>query len=336
MTMLHNVESLVRLLGGLEPARDEVRDAKEVFSERLYLALDGMEHPELFVTGPEASFGKLDPSPVYSWGQYQLADSGTAMPALVVRTSAGSHGQRLMAHLAYEALHILAETPAITNSELVKALQPFLRLALSERMLTTEEQVGLVGELQFLSELLALCATEERQRAAIAAWVGPGDARRDFYRANTAVEVKASSGLRHHVGYLQMVPEAGESLYLASVRVRPDASASLKLPDLVHRVEEFLKAPDLREELTHLLAGYGTGGYHQQLAGQYRLCRGFFVDAAELRRISEASPTLRPASFVDGQPSQAVTGIHYYVDMTGTPPMTPVAKRQVLEALIGG
>lgn len=331
-TELFSVERLVEVIRNVPRATAEVRQAELLVPQRLWIAADSSGRPELFIRGARTSFGTMDFNPLLSWDSYQIADSGEPLPACVVRAASGPPGHRLMAHIAYEAVRLLGESPGLSNLALVEQLRPFLRLGVGQPLLTSEEQTGLVGELQLLAELLQLCSDEHARARALETWVGPQGGLRDFFANGIAIEVKASADLRHRVGFEQILPRPEEALYLASVRVRRDASASLTLPDLVDRTAERLDdhlVPDFEARL----ASYGSVGYRTDGSGAYRSASGFFVDAAELRQIDNASPILRRESFSPGHPSPAVSAISYALDVSGIPLLHPGAKNAALLAL---
>jgi hypothetical protein len=323
-----NVESLVKALDQMDRAVDDVRQATAIAAGRLHLAINRDDESELFIQGDLESFGELQLGPVLSWQQFRSSSVEGLVPALVIRTPAGALGRRIMGHIAYEGLRIVKERDHVSNVELLALLRPFLRLALTRSMLSPEEQTGLMGELQVLNEILNECPSALEQEAALAAWVGPLGARRDFFTASTAIEVKASPGLIHRVGYEQLLADPGEELFLASVRVRRDPSAQLKLPDHVQRVSDVFLADELRSLFWSRLAECGDG-YHPQVADHYRLDYGFFLESAQLRRIDTECPSLRPASFVEGEPTPAVSGIHYSFDVAGIGSVGGAEKRAI-------
>jgi hypothetical protein len=195
-----------------------------------------------------------------------------------------------------------------------------------------------MGELQFLHELLAEEATSvaERQEA-IESWCGPASALRDFHNHGLSVEVKtSSSGTRHHVSMDQLALSADEvTLILCSVRARRDASAPLKLPDKVKRIEEVLADDELVALLRRRLASYGSVGYEPDNHRLYELQDGFFVERTALREITDSTPILRPSSFLPGQPPPNVTAIRYVIDVGSIPTLPMDAKRRVISTLLG-
>jgi hypothetical protein len=236
---------------------------------------------------------------------------------------------------------VLYDDPALSNTALVERLRPFLALVLQTALLSERQQTGLMAELLFLHGLLSrVQGNPEGQRRAVSAWVGPTGSRRDFFAEGVAVEVKASaSGTQHDVGMAQLLPsdeELEDHVYLGSVRLQRDRSAPLKLPEQVRRVEEALDADAGVQVLREKLAAYGECGYDASLASQYRLEPGYFAEMPKLRRIDASTPILRPSSFLNGQPPEAVSGIRYTLDVSAIAPLTREQEDQVFFALVGG
>jgi hypothetical protein len=106
----------------------------------------------------------------------------------------------------------------------------------ARRGLTTEEEVGLFGELTFLEFLLRTIGAGP----AIAAWQGPFSEEHDFVFNDVDVEVKTTvSERRRHVisGLTQLVSLRGVPLSLISIQItRADSEVGRTLPSLVAHV----------------------------------------------------------------------------------------------------
>lgn len=334
---MRSIEELVNQAAALQAADGLDRNALELISDRLYLAISPKREPELFIRGTRESFPSIDGDRILTWGEYRLRGSGTNLPALVVRTAEGSGGQRLIAHVAYEANRLLEANPIMTNAALIEALHPFLRLVVARSLLSPTDQIGLTGELIVLSELLALAVSESQRRAALGGWTGPQGGRRDFYFDGLAsIEVKSGPGNSFSVGLDQLLPVAGDGdLFLGTVQVRRDGSAPLKLPDVVTRVENLLGLPELVEAFRYKLRRVGELGYNPLLAGEYRLEPGFFVEPVDLRRLHDSNAILRKGSFREGEPPASVSQIHYSLDVSGMPQLSQLEKKAMLTAMLG-
>ena len=255
------IEEIVDLLETLPSASGDMRHASALHGDRAYLARGPGDVPELFLRVDSSSFGEVDNTRAIEWGHYQVTTGSAPLPALVLRTRASADGRRLMAHVAYEVTRLLQQYPSISNALLIERIQPFLRLVSTNALLSPEEQIGLMGELQLLHEILVECDDVGLRTNALISWVGPSAARRDFFTNGIGIEVKSSSGQRHRVGMDQLLPsDDDDDLYLCSVKVRRDHSAPLRLPEQVGRVEAALLNPPLIEQFHSRLRNYGSLG----------------------------------------------------------------------------
>ncbi len=335
---MDTLEGIVREIATLPVAEGERRLASAVWPDRLYLALGPTGQPELFFRGSRESFEGVAFGRALAWGDYEMAESEAPLPALVVRTAATRNGRRLMAHIAYEARRCLEEDPVIDNVELIHRLRSFLLLALQDQVLSAEEQVGLMGELQLLHEILEEGTTTTAERAeGLSSWCGPEATRRDYYKRAIAVEVKASrSGERHRVGLEQLLRRSGdERLFLCSVRIRRDGSAPLRLARKIEAIEQALGDGELVEILREKLGVYGSCGYRVDDRPLYELEAGFFVERTVMREIGDSTPILRPESFRPGQPPATVGEISYLLDVRGVPAVTRDVRAWVFARLVG-
>jgi hypothetical protein len=117
----------------------------------------------------------------------------------------------------------------------VRAWQDFMR-ADGDGCLVAEAEVGLIGELEVLQELVSLGVSAA---AALEAWRGPLDGLHDFVFGTGALEVKTTashSGFLAKVGCLEQLDDSLTSpLFLAAVRLRIDPGG-LTLPERVERL----------------------------------------------------------------------------------------------------
>ena len=327
-----SIEEISSVLGRLPPGHGDRRDAEPLAADRVYLARGPNRASELFIRGSRASFTQAPTTGPVAWGKYRISETDQELPALVLRT--GSH--RLMAHIAYEVSVFLEHEPSATNSEILRRISPFLGLLAGEEALSPEEQTGLMGELQVLHELLAHASTISQRAAALESWRGPTGAKRDFFTAGWALEVKsAPDPSRHEVSLEQLLADPGERLFIASVQVTRDYSAPLRLDAKVARIEALLDDTDAIIELRSKLRGYGGAGYDPDDVNAYALEPGFFIEPMTIRELDDEAPILRPRSFRDGNPPSNVHGIRYTLDVSPITAVQPAVREQLLSALAG-
>lgn len=172
----------------------------------------------------------------------------------------------LFSRMAADLLDVLGRLKGAAEPILVKALiqrvrawQEFMSRSSMEK-LTSEEEVGLFGELQLLRRLLQ---SSMDPAIAIGAWEGPLGGIHDFLSRNFAVEVKAtlaSGGFRVRISSLEQLDSlVFESIHLFAVRLVLDEKG-LTLPEQIGRLYELVGPSDqVSLESRVLAAGYRVG-----------------------------------------------------------------------------
>src|SRR5262245_9310671 len=245
-----------------------------------------------------------------------------------------------MAHLAYEAVQAVHQNPQITNETLLRSLGPFLGLAIAKEILSTEQQVGLTGELIFLQELLnAATALGVPSKTALSRWTGWSAASRDFKGEGIAVEVKATEGPSrqhwvHPMYQLLPDPNSGEKVFVCSIGLRVDRSRPYRLTTAIKGILDSL--PDEpHERFVEQLSRYGGRGFEMAQWRQYELEPGFLVtQAPALFRVDELGDILRPESFIDGKPPDRAVDIRYLLSLEGLQAVSQVQRQVLLRGLL--
>ena len=147
----------------------------------------------------------------------------------------------------------------------VGAWQEFMRKG--SQILSPEAEVGLVGELAALLEIIeaGISAT-----AAIEGWLGPLDGVQDFELGTGALEIKStlsSTGFPARIGSLEQLDDTiRQPLFVVGKRMRQTESG-LGLPDLVDALRLAAKAdPGATSALDDRLV---AAGYFDAHAGRY-------------------------------------------------------------------
>jgi hypothetical protein len=170
----------------------------------------------------------------------------------------------------------------------------------AQNLLSKEAQLGLFGELWFLSCWLIPSVGVER---AIPMWRGPTGARNDFEAQGFAVEVKTSGRVdgSHHVnGLEQLLEPAGGALLLFSLLVREEASAIDSLPSLVTDLRARLAAD--QSQLVQFEATLLDAGYEDSHAPEYEKAK-LRIRGQALYKVAPGFPRLIPASISGGLPA---------------------------------
>jgi len=172
----------------------------------------------------------------------------------------------------------------------VRAWQDFMQRG-DEGVLGAEAEVGLVGELQMLTNLLDLGVAAG---LAASAWQGPLHGLRDFSLGAGAIEVKstlATDGFPAFIGSLEQLDDAAVSpLFVAAVRLHSGAGSTLptRVADLRTRMAGDLSACALFENaLLH-------AGYAQRMAERYT--RQFAHLNTRLMQVTGSFPRLTQAT----------------------------------------
>ena len=153
------------------------------------------------------------------------------------------------------------------DAAMQEALRDWAELLKEAIVLSSEAQLGLMGELWFLARLV-----QRQGPSAAHAWVGPQGEPHDFRLAALEFEVKSTrlTTRVHQINSLQqLVPSSGRVLYLLSLQFEPSGAADgLSLPAMVQEVRSLLgEAPT---ELRLLNAALDRLGYLDADAARYQ------------------------------------------------------------------
>jgi len=172
----------------------------------------------------------------------------------------------------------------------VVAWQQFMARGAS--LLSPEAELGLAGEIYFMSVLLDAGVLPD---TLLKGWVGPDDAPQDFLLGDGAIEVKAtmsSSGFPVKIGSLEQLDDSVTSpIFLAAVKFARE-EAGMTLPEIIAEVERRLEnesgaAYFLKERLM-------VAGYSETHASQYT--RRFKPKEERIHFVSAGFPRLTPGS----------------------------------------
>lgn len=168
----------------------------------------------------------------------------------------------------------------------LRAWQEFMRKG--AQALSAEAEIGLIGELSFLSSMIAAGLVPE---LAVESWVGPLDGIQDFELGAGAVEVKSTisyAGFPARIGSLEQLDDAvRQPLFVAANRLRVLASGK-NLPDFVSEARTAIAGNDKAESLLtdRLLAA----GYFDAHVDRY--ARRFELAATRIVQVSDGFPRL--------------------------------------------
>jgi len=241
---MKSIEELVALFGGIPTADGQRWTVETLVPGRLHLSRgDGGEFA-IFMEGAAETFGEIPPRVGVAHSDSVIAlPSGRAIAALRIASQDPIHGNRVIAHIAYELGRRLEAGTDVENEELLASVSWILPLLGGrEAVLGAERQYGLVGECVLLLRLLSSAARlGVLGREALRRWKGAGASKRDFAAKGIAIEVKTTSHATrlHHFGSIdQLNPQSpDEEVFLFSLAMRLDHSAPKKLPDFFAEIE---------------------------------------------------------------------------------------------------
>lgn len=191
----------------------------------------------------------------------------------------------------------------------IRAWQDFMRRD-STGVLSLEAEVGLVGELLTLKNMLA-CGIPAQD--AIESWIGPEDGLHDFVIGVGAVEVKtttAPAGFIAEIGSLdQLDDSARKPLYVAGVRLLQTADGQ-SLPELCEEVASLVRQGN--GPVASFMGRLLSAGYSPEMRDQY-VRRFRFVDLG-FRLVTAESPRLTSATV----PS-AIRWVRYALNLDAIP-----------------
>ena len=211
-------------------------------------------------------------------------------------------GHRALDMVVGELVEAVERAAGLTRVKLVQGVLAKWRRFWSgvpSGALSVEQQVGLFGEIYFLSRWL--CEALEPAKA-VGTWRGPAGARNDFEMPGLGIEAKATrrSDAAHTIhGLDQLLEPVGGALLLFGLSVRDEASATESLPGLVQEMRNRLigdfDALNTFETLIY------AAGYDDRLEAEYaKLLLRIRTEA--LYRVADDFPRLVPASIVGGTP----------------------------------
>lgn len=186
----------------------------------------------------------------------------------------------------------------------VRAWQEFMRK--DAQILTPEEEIGLVGELSVLMELIAAGVPLD---IAMVSWVGPNYANQDFELGTGAIEVKSTISPVSFPARISSLAQLDDALlqplFVVGVRLTQN-SAGQSLPELVASIKQTVSAS---QEASRLFENkVFTAGYYLAHEGSYP--RKFVASAPRVVEVKAGFPRLTLGTVPTG-----ITEAKYSLDL---------------------
>lgn len=248
----------------------------------------------------------------------EMEDESGARGRYSVVVCQDSSGHELFDLIGAELAPALASLPPVAAITHVLAKWRRFWGQSPRRLLSREEQLGMVGELWFLSRWLVPAAGP---RAGAVRWRSPFRSRHDFEWPRRAVEVKTASHVNRvscMIGQIdQLEPPLGGDLHLFILRVREEASASLTLPNLIADCRALLRGDE--DALGIFETALLQTDYSAVHEGEYGQTRWRTIEE-RLYLIDESFSRLRPSNIQPSMP-RGVSEVSYSLDLgaTGAP-----------------
>lgn len=187
----------------------------------------------------------------------------------------------------------------------LKKWQQMLKSA-SSKSLTTEEQMGLFGELKCLVEvIIPLIGPVE----ALNSWTGPEKDKQDFLLENAVIEVKCSKTSRGEVATISSLGQLSsnkEEFFLVFYNISPsEKGVSIEELAIEIKNEFFSHSPSLQEMFESKLIEYG---YISELNPSLE---NFQVDKRKAFAVKETFPRLIPS-----QVDPRIVSVKYNLDLS--------------------
>lgn len=213
----------------------------------------------------------------------------------LVRHETGS--LELFTKVAIDLVNLMESTSTQEGSRIhgamisrIRAWQAFMKRE-SDGVLSTEEEIGLFGELLVLRNLLADGVSEFD---ALDSWAGPEDGLHDFLLGDGAIEVKttvAPAGFLAKITNLDQLDDClHQPLFIAAVRLA-QLDDGMTLPELIDQVTGRLQDPGAAALLNSRLV---STGYMDTMRPEYR--RRFRCSELTYRIVGPDSPRLTRAN----------------------------------------
>ena len=303
-------------------ARLTVREADAGRHRDVLIAVDSTGRRSVLLAIPSNERGQLT----------ERASKGIVVQTVELRTDSHGlarfveilclevEGHAALDTIASELLDALAAGATIGRIRLVQSVIAKWRRfwsAATQGLLSNDQQIGLWGELWFLSRWLAPAGTVAE---AVSLWRGPSGSRHDFESAGFGIEVKSTRRIdgAHVVnGLEQLVEPLDGRLLLLSLQVREEPSGETSLPSVVADVRTAIGSDYATLDTFEVMLW--SAGYDDRLEAEYQKT-SLRVRSQALYSVSGAFPRLVPSHIVGGTVPSGVSNVTYEIRLDSSSP----------------
>lgn len=213
-----------------------VRIGFDPVRQRLFIRI---ERPEALISLPPSPYVEIDIAGVQVDGK-----------ELIEISTVASHLRREFHHLARLLTEHYEDSTKAPSEALGAAIEHWRELVTQKAILSTEQQLGLMGEMAFLQAVIATHGVEGAD--AWTAYASDAPDRHDFRLGSHDIEVKSTlSAARAHFihGLHQLQPHSDRQLFLLSIRFATGGfSRGASLLDRVTVIQRALAADSARRD----------------------------------------------------------------------------------------
>lgn len=288
----------------------------------VYIAVDRASRRYVLISIPKGESSSLTERTSRGIGVRTLqvnVDRDSELSDFVEVACLEAAGHAALDIVALELVEALVAGASIGRVRLVQSVLAKWRrfwAGVAQNLLSREAQLGLFGELWFMSRWLIPSIGIQ---SAVTMWRGPAGARNDYEGSDIAIEVKTTARIDdcHQIhGLEQLLEPSGGALLLFSLSVREEASGLESLPGLVLELRKVLAADQSElERFESLLLAAGYEHAHEPEYGKLKLR----VRGQRLYRISEGFPRLVPDTLKAGVPA-GVSNVSYDLRLEAAAP----------------
>ena len=344
---MESIEEIDALFSGIQYANQSanqwyIESIPSLSSSRILLSRSSSEENCLFIKGKLESFGRLPSLASLEYREAAVdAQTGEEFPALRISAPAFPQGNNAIVHIVYELIRQLVEDPLVDNASLLRRIGWIIELlGRKGAPMSPDHQRGLAAECLLLAQLLMQGRKVQiSPESVIDKWV---QGERDFNGGGISIEVKSTSAAtrRHHISSLSQldIEDLSQEVFIYSVGLRHDPSASMFLPDYLRAVEEQLvssndeQLPVAFDAFANKLSG---AGYQSDHEGLYRSGDGILQSTLLPPRLFRVQDINRMTinNFKNNSLPPGVVSVSYEIEIFSDPLSRPESE-SVLEALV--
>ena len=195
---------------------------------------------------------------------------------------------------------------AVKNT--IQEWRDFLRLV-KKKHLSIEEVRGLIGELHFLNDLLAI------DKNLFESWHGPEAERHDFRQNNISVEVKTTSSKNKivKISSLDQLEKPNDTELFCQFYQLEQDDKGFSIPSLIDKIMDThsISKIDIERKLNDLNYDFNDRKYYENEKYKFRILNNYFYI------VDDHFPKIIRNSFKENKIPKGVMSLEYKIDLNG-------------------